>query len=369
MRVLVVLKLLCFIALCGIAAFAQSAEPPINVVVYREAGQFGGWPANHGIWIWDNEIVLGHRVGKFKIVKSGHAIDRQTPQIDVQARSVDGGLTWTKEKPAALARVQDGGPVVTALMAPVDFTQAGFAFMCRYSKDDPASRFYYSGDRAKTWNGPYRLPTFDQPRIMARTDLLVSGPHDATLVLTAAKKNGEEGRVFTARTIDGGLTWKFVTWIGPEPAGFSIMPSSVRLSTSNILTTIRRQEGEAHWIDAYLSTDNGSTFHFLNKPTDSTGGSVGNPSSLLRLKDGRLAIIYGYRSPPFGIRARLSKDEGQSWSPEIILRNDGGCWDLGYPRSVQRPDGKIVSAYYFNDHPDTERYIAATIWSPVDPPE
>ena len=361
-----------YLLICSAISFLligdlQSAEPPVNVTVYKETGRFGGWPANHGIWNWENEIVLGHRQATFKVVQVGHAVDGMAPQFDVQARSLDGGVTWKLEKPAALARVQDGGPTITNLTTPIDFTQPNFAFMCRYSKDDPASRFYYSNDRAKTWFGPFRLPTFGQPRVMARTDLLVSGPGDATLVLTAAKQNGKEGRVFTARTTDGGLTWNFVTWIGPEPIGFSIMPSSVRLSSSKVLTTIRREENDSHWIDAYLSLDNGKTYAFLNKPTDSTGGSVGNPSSLLKLQDGRLAIIYGYRSPAYGIRARLSKDEGQSWSKEIILRDDAGCWDLGYPRSVQRPDGKIVSAYYFNDHPDTERYIAATIWSPADP--
>ena len=347
----------------------QAAEPNVNVIVYKEAGKFGGWPANHGIWIWDNEIVVGHRMATFKVVTSGHAVDATAPQFDVQARSLDGGMTWTKEQPAALARVEAGGPEIKDLSTPIDFTQPNFAFMCRYSKEDPASRFYFSTDRARTWNGPYRLPTFGQPRVMARTDLLVSGSHDATLVLTAAKQNDQEGRIFTARTTDGGLTWKFVAWIGPEPTGFSIMPASVRLSDSKILTTIRRREAGMHWIDAYVSKDNGVSFEFLNKPTDSTGGGVGNPSSLLRLKDGRLAIVYGYRSSQYGIRAKLSTDEGQSWGKEIVLRDDAGCWDLGYPRSVQRPDGKVVSAYYFNDHPDTERYIAATIWSPIEPSE
>jgi hypothetical protein len=145
------------------------------------------------------------------------------------------------------------------------------------------------------------------------------------------------------------------------------MPSSVRISDSSILTTIRREEGEAHWIDAYLSKDNGSTWSFLNKPVPSTGGMVGNPPHTIRLHDGRLAIVYGYRSPPYGIRARLSTNNGLTWSQEIVLRNDAGCWDLGYPRSVERPDGRVVTAYYFNDDPQTERYIAATIWMPEVP--
>jgi hypothetical protein len=83
------------------------------------------------------------------------------------------------------------------------------------------------------------------------------------------------------------------------------------------------------------------------------------------LKDRRLALIYGFRSAPYGIRARLSSDNGLTWGDEIILRDDGGCWDLGYPRTVTRPDGKVVTAYYYNDAADRERYIAATIWDPM----
>lgn len=53
-----------------------------------------------------------------------------------------------------------------------------------------------------------------------------------------------------------------------------------------------------------------------------------------------------------------------AWSKEIVLRSGAGAWDIGYARSLQRPDGKVVMIYYFNDHPDTERYIGATMWDP-----
>ena len=142
------------------------------------------------------------------------------------------------------------------------------------------------------------------------------------------------------------------------------MPSSVRLSATKILSTLRCKEGQLHWIEAWLTEDNGKTWQYLNKPAESTGASQGNPSSLIKLKDGRLAITYGFRSTPYGMRARLSNDEGRTWGEEIILRDDAGGWDLGYPRSVQRTDGKIVTVYYHNDHKDSERYIAATIWDP-----
>src|SRR4029079_755296 len=78
-----------------------------------------------------------------------------------------------------------------------------------------------------------------------------------------------------------------------------------------------------------------------------------------------LCLTYGRRAPPFSIRARLSRDRGHHWDGEIVLRGDGGGRDLGYPRSVQRPDGRIVTVYYFWDRESgPERYIAATIWDP-----
>src|ERR1700693_4801064 len=30
-----------------------------QVTVFFEPVRFGGWPANHGIWVWGNEIVVG----------------------------------------------------------------------------------------------------------------------------------------------------------------------------------------------------------------------------------------------------------------------------------------------------------------------
>jgi len=50
---------------------------------------------------------------------------------------------------------------------------------------------------------------------------------------------------------------------------------------------------------------------------------------------------------------------------EILLRGDGGTWDLGYTRSVQRPDGKIVTIYYYNTVENPEQHIVATIWDPA----
>ena len=115
-------------------------------------------------------------------------------------------------------------------------------------------------------------------------------------------------------------------------------------------------------IDISRSADAGLTWTLVTTAVSDTGR--GNPPSLVRLRDGRLAVTSGYRAEPYSIRARISRDGGKTWDAERILRADAADWDLGYPRSVQRPGGKIVTVYYYNDRPAVERYIAATIWDP-----
>ena len=63
----------------------------------------------------------------------------------------------------------------------------------------------------------------------------------------------------------------------------------------------------------------------------------------------------------------LSADRGRTWSPAIVLRDDGGSTDVGYVRSVVRPDGKVVAVYYYTDQTSPTRHIAATIFDPGKP--
>jgi hypothetical protein len=348
-----------------------------NVDVYRVPGRFGGWPANHGMWSWGNELLVGFSAGYYDGSRIGmHAIDHNKPEEHLLARSLDGGETWTIENPAEEGALLPLGQSLHGKVPPgfekqtlkecpgdVDFTNPDFAMTVRMTNVHVGpSRFWYSTDRGHHWQGPFGLPQFDTPGIAARTDYIINGPHDCMLFLTAGKKNRMEGRPICVRTTDSGKTWKFVSFIGPEPKGFSIMPSTVRLAPNELLTTLRVHGADKRWIDAWESKDDGVTWKFLSQPVADTG--AGNPPSLLKLKDGRLCLTYGYRAAPFGIRAKLSSDNGKTWGDEIHLRDDAGGKDIGYPRSVERPDGTVVVVYYYYDQRSPDRYIGATIWKP-----
>ena len=92
---------------------------------------------------------------------------------------------------------------------------------------------------------------------------------------------------------------------------------------------------------------------------------------LITLRDGGVLLCWGKRGrkshaetmwgeEPFGVRAMVSRDEGETWSSPIIIREEVPNEDHGYPSSVDLGDGKIFTVYWYNFF--QRYYIGGTHW-------
>lgn len=353
-----------------------------HVKVMYEEGKYGGWPANWGMWNWGNEILVGYSYADHKDIKGhGHSYDPES-SLTKFSRSLDGGLTWKMEDAYENGITESTwennlgakSKAATRLTEQIDFKNPDFAFTFRMRNSlDGGTSFYYSYDKGHSWSGPFDLSVdFDGPApagIVSRSDYIIEGKHSMIAFLTVGFRKADKDwrQVACVRTDDGGKTWQHLSWIGPAEIN-SIMPASLKLKSGKLLTIIRRTKPPM--MVAFESDDNGKTWTQLNDPVKVDAN--GHPPALVQLDDGRLCLVYGIREAStmddgIGMYVTYSNDGGKSWEHPTLLRGkDGAAWDIGYPRAVLLPDGKVVATYYYNNvnWGDKYRYISATIFTP-----
>ncbi len=336
-----------------------------HVTVYDVEGDFAGWPANNGIWAFGNEIVVGFIKGTLEQKKvSGHKIDFTAPSYNAQSRSLDGGRTWTYEEIPNIQVVKKDE--IRPFDGDINFLdkETAVRFVPMGVHAGSISPFYYSIDRCKTWIGPFETPSMGLSGISARTELVPLSESEALLFFACPKADGYEGRAAVAKISKGGKEFEFLSYIGEEPPGFTIMPCGFKRENGEIVVVLREEDrfdnpNRGARLTQFISKDEGKTWEFdqyLDEFKHST------PPSMTRGTDGRYYLTYGYRDKPEGIAVKVSDDEARTWSERHMLRSDGGSTDLGYTRIVALPDGGLFTAYYYNIHQDGGRTIFGTIF-------
>ena len=79
---------LCILAVSCASLLQDHPHEVHHVIVYRAEGRFAGWPANHGIWSWGDEILVGFSRGTYKDRGPFHHIDKEKPEEFLLARSI-----------------------------------------------------------------------------------------------------------------------------------------------------------------------------------------------------------------------------------------------------------------------------------------
>jgi len=137
-------------------------------------------------------------------------------------------------------------------------------------------------------------------------------------------------------------------------------PYQIELNDGSILGLIRvHEDADSHKFCTYqsMSKDGGVTW------SEPVFIGEGSPPHVFRHSSGALVLTYTIRSKNFGQRARVSYDEGKTWSDEIVLCTNAVNWDSGYCSSVELDDGSIYTVYYQKADGDNYCSLMYTNWN------
>lgn len=212
-----------------------------------------------------------------------------------------------------------------------------------------------SFDGGKTWEERRveGLPHFAVLGLQAPMPLALS---DDTLLYVAAgtRKEGDVDGSFVLRSEDKGETWEVRTVAADASRAHAYNETNIlELPDGRLLATMRHNGPGSDGVADPMSTDRYLCVSFSHDKGVTWGAPVktpiwGFPFHILPLASGKLLCTYAYRRRPFGIRACLSSDLGETWdiANEIIIRDDarhGG--PVGCGHSIQADDGTILTFY------------------------
>ena len=372
---------------------ARDAE---HSVVYRKEDEFCSWPFLCGFW----ETAEGHFLIGFmrnhcnyeRANDVSHVSSQRTRTKLTVLRSEDRAISWNSSEPMVLYDLDDDSEVKFAddpngyFNEPeLDFTDENVLIASGaypdYFLTNSKAWIRVSTDGGRSWRRPIVAPLVGLASLSGHGSPVVRADGRSLICMTSVSPDGWTRRPVVYASVDDTSHWTFLSFMTPTredddnrdrsgsvkfAAHRWFDPRPIRLPDGRIVASIRCQRDPTSvlWTEMFESEDGGLTWKFLSRVND-----WGAPGDLALTSDGRLVCVYGYRIAPYGVRARVSEDGGRSWGSEIVIRDDGGSWDLGYPRVVELEAGRMLVVYYFNRKDDPVqmnggvRHIAQTIFT------
>lgn len=220
-----------------------------------------------------------------------------------------------------------------------------------------------SDDYGKTWGKTIRVPISSPhgPNILKDGTLLYLGKE----MYSENCEISEEKSVIAAyKSTDRGNTWiKLSVLRKPADAvwGNFHEPHVVELPDGRLFGAIRAEgKGIEHGFTVYTTfSDNGG----LTWSDWKCVGVCGSPPHLLLHSSGALICSFGRRNSPYGERALISRNFGETWNEEIVIDGRPSDDDLGYPASTELSDGSILTVYYQKFEDDKKCSLQYTRWA------
>ncbi len=344
------------------AQAAPQAKVQSIEVISKEPQYYHGWPT-----------VAQRADGELLLVYSGGREHHVCPFGRVELmRSHDGGASWSwprvvldgpiDDRDAGVVETADGSILITT------FTSLAYEpILERAVAAQPGDKGAMPADELARWQAANnRVSAAQRERdigrwmirsddggltFSARYNCLVDSPHgpillsDGRLLYPGKEVLKPDGRVAVAESTDDGKSWRFLSDIPVRPGDdrndYHEL-HGVEAADGRIVVQIRNHNKKNHRETLQCESHDGGKTWSVPRSI----GVWGLPSHLLRLKDSRLLMSYGYRRKPFGNQARVSSDHGQTWSDPITISDDGIGGDLGYPSTVELEDGTLLTVWY-----------------------
>lgn len=372
---------------CGAAEKkTETADQPLvrkvkDIIIYEDAQFYSSFPSV--VKTKNGELLVAFRRAPDRKIFGEPGTNHVDPNSYLMLVRSKDGENWTKE-PELIYAHPFGGSQDPCLLKLRDgtllCTSYGWAFVLPSGVQNLKEPYFIAGGRAfflggyllrstdngKSWQGPIYPPHIDQEIHYSALGMPLPAYNRGALY------EGKSGRIFwvvaatdaqapkkTSNYLlvsdDEGITWNYSGLVATdEKASFN--ETSVYETPKGDIVAFMRTAGMDDQACIARSTDGGKTFQWEKM------GFQGHPLQALRLSDNRVFLAYGYRHKPYGIRARVLDEECSDYgeAPEIILREDGGSSDLGYPWSIQLDKNHVLVVYYFNTS-NGNRHIAGTV--------
>lgn len=371
--------LLCFPAVAEAAG--AGVRPAANVIVYEDPAFYSAFPSI--VRRPDGELLVAFRRApdRRRFGEPGVSHTDANSYL-VAVRSKDGGKTWDKgpqlihahpfggSQDPCMVQLRDGSIVCASyawtLLRPDDFSKLKQPFSRNDNFVFLGGYLVHSADGGRSWHGPVVPPpckgevqhdVFGNPVPAYNRGAMCEGADGKLYWAVASNDAGSQRRsaVHLMVSPDKGRMWTYSCVIArDDKAGFN-ETSLYQTPKGDLVAFVRTENLDDHTVVA-RSTDGGKSFKW------ESAGFKGHPHHAIRLPDNRVLLAYGYRHAPFGIRARVLNAEcsDAATAAEIVLRNDGGNGDIGYPWATMVSDKQALVVYYFN-RADGTRHIAGTL--------
>ena len=335
-----------------------------NVLLYRNEHTYSSWPTILKLSGTELLLLFNEGMRRFKTTHSD-------PTFLLQVlRSTDGGMTWDSQplpvggyttwgmEAGGAVRLRNG-VILIQNYRPQYFTK--YEMKKRYEAEwDYTSEqsdfpwhqihgnfnyLYRSTDGGRTWEGPVWFDASPY-RMAFMMRAAVELPSGELLMPCADDSFLGYGSAYVMKSEDEGKTWTWFSTIVGHPKYFSTEPALLLLPSGKLIALIRTHGMGEYYLYQSVSTDEGRTWSDpIRTPM------WGYPAHMLSLQDGSILCVRGHRREPFGIRATLSYDQGETWdiNDDIGLREDFPNADLGYPTSIQLDNGEVLTVYYGTD--------------------